>query len=89
MSEDPLKDCPECHKPELVRQISAVGFALKGTGWYVTDFRDKGNKSAKKSESEGDSGAKAETTTESSSTESKSSETKSTESTGKAAAASE
>ena len=32
-------DCPECGKPELARQISAVGFALKGTGWYVTDFR--------------------------------------------------
>jgi len=42
MSEDPLTDCPACQKPALVRQVSAVGFALKGSGWYVTDFRDKG-----------------------------------------------
>ena len=47
MSEDPLQDCPACHKPALVRQVSAVGFALKGSGWYVTDFRDKGKPAAK------------------------------------------
>ena len=56
MSEDALKDCPQCGKPELARQISAVGFALKGTGWYVTDFRDKGKSSASKS-SDGDTSA--------------------------------
>ncbi len=50
MSEDALKDCPNCGKPDLARQISAVGFALKGSGWYVTDFRDKG-KTAPKAES--------------------------------------
>lgn len=50
MSEDPLSDCPACRKPALVRQVSAVGFALKGSGWYVTDFRDKGK--AKKTEGE-------------------------------------
>lgn len=44
MSEDPLLECPACAKPRLVRQVSAVGFALKGSGWYVTDFRDKGKK---------------------------------------------
>lgn len=42
ISEDPLTECPACGKSTLVRQISAVGFALKGSGWYVTDFRDKG-----------------------------------------------
>ncbi len=47
MSEDALTDCPNCHTPELVRQISAVGFALKGSGWYVTDFRDKGKAAPK------------------------------------------
>ena len=51
MSEDALKDCPHCGKPELARQISAVGFALKGSGWYVTDFRDKGKTKAGGSES--------------------------------------
>jgi putative FmdB family regulatory protein len=50
MSEDPLQDCPACQKPALVRQVSAVGFALKGSGWYVTDFRDKGKPAAKTGE---------------------------------------
>ena len=59
MSEDALTDCPECGKPELARQISAVGFALKGTGWYVTDFRDKGKSSAASKSSDSDSASSA------------------------------
>ncbi len=46
MTEDALTDCPACKAPRLVKQIQPVGFALKGTGWYVTDFRDKGKKPA-------------------------------------------
>jgi len=41
MSEDPLKECPDCGKAELKKLISAVGFRLKGTGWYETDFKNK------------------------------------------------
>ena len=41
ISDDPLKNCPECEKEELEKLISATSFHLKGTGWYVTDFRDK------------------------------------------------
>lgn len=33
--------CPHCQKPALKRLVSAAGFQLKGTGWYVTDFRNK------------------------------------------------
>jgi putative FmdB family regulatory protein len=40
MSDEPLLDCPHCHEPQLTRQISAPAFQLKGTGWYVTDFKD-------------------------------------------------
>ncbi len=43
MSEDPLKFCPECGKPELKRLLSAPRFRLKGGGWYETDFKT-GNK---------------------------------------------
>ncbi len=39
MSDDPLRDCPECGKPELVKLVSAAGFRLKGGGWYETDFK--------------------------------------------------
>lgn len=42
ISDDPLKDCPACGKPTFNKMISATSFQLKGTGWYATDFRDKG-----------------------------------------------
>lgn len=42
---DPLRtDCPECGKSTFEKLVSAAGFHLKGNGWYVTDFRDKGKK---------------------------------------------
>lgn len=40
MSDAPLTDCESCGKPELKKQLTAAGFQLKGSGWYVTDFRD-------------------------------------------------
>lgn len=39
MSDDPLKDCPECEQPTLSKKISAAGFRLSGSGWYETDFK--------------------------------------------------
>jgi len=44
MSDDPLKDCPECGKDRLEKQISAVGFRLSGSGWYETDFKSSNQK---------------------------------------------
>lgn len=44
MSDAPLTECPDCHHPALQKLVSAAGFQLKGTGWYATDFRDKGKK---------------------------------------------
>ena len=38
-SDPELSDCPVCSKPELKKLISAVGFRLKGSGWYETDFK--------------------------------------------------
>ncbi len=43
MSAEPLVTCPDCNEPELKKKISAVGFRLKGSGWYETDFKS-GNK---------------------------------------------
>lgn len=43
LSDDPLRDCPECGKPALRKKVSAAGFRLKGGGWYETDFKG-GNK---------------------------------------------
>lgn len=36
----PLVDCPQCGQPKFARRLTAPAFQLKGTGWYVTDFRD-------------------------------------------------
>jgi putative FmdB family regulatory protein len=45
LADPPLTECPACHAETLVKKVSAAGFQLKGSGWYVTDFRN-GNKSA-------------------------------------------
>jgi putative FmdB family regulatory protein len=39
MSDAPLTDCPECGKASLAKMVTAAGFQLKGSGWYVTDFK--------------------------------------------------
>ena len=39
MSDEPLTVCPECQQASFKKQITAAGFQLKGSGWYVTDFR--------------------------------------------------
>lgn len=43
MSDDPLKECPQCNSQGLRKLISAAGFRLSGSGWYETDFKS-GNK---------------------------------------------
>jgi putative FmdB family regulatory protein len=43
-SDEPMKDCPACGKPDLQKLISSSAFHLKGGGWYVTDIRDKDKK---------------------------------------------
>lgn len=42
MGEAQATMCPQCEKLTAVRLVSAAGFQLKGTGWYVTDFKNKG-----------------------------------------------
>jgi putative FmdB family regulatory protein len=39
ISDAPLTVCPSCEKTSFKKQLTAAGFQLKGTGWYVTDFR--------------------------------------------------
>ncbi|MDM0106468.1 zinc ribbon domain-containing protein [Variovorax sp. J22R24] len=44
MSDAPLSECPACSANAFSKQLTAAGFQLKGSGWYVTDFRDGGGK---------------------------------------------
>ena len=47
LSDPLLTVCPACSESAYVKQVTAAGFQLKGSGWYVTDFRNGGNSSAK------------------------------------------
>lgn len=58
-SEPPLTVCPSCGEGSFTKLLSVAGFQLKGSGWYATDFRDKGRKPAGKS-TEAKSEAKSE-----------------------------
>ncbi|HET7731599.1 MAG TPA: zinc ribbon domain-containing protein [Usitatibacter sp.] len=39
--------CTKCNKPTFSKMLSAAGFQLKGSGWYATDFKNKGSAPAK------------------------------------------
>ncbi|MHB1094234.1 FmdB family zinc ribbon protein [Thiobacillus sp.] len=41
-----LTKCPSCGQASYAKQVTAAGFALKGTGWYATDFKGSGSKPA-------------------------------------------
>ena len=81
ISDQPLTECPACGKSTLAKLVSAAGFQLKGSGWYVTDFRD-GNKSKKDADKSTSSKTESETkqsgtgeSTDSASKDTKSSDT--------------
>ena len=47
ISDPPLNVCPACGAATFAKQVTAAGFQLKGSGWYVTDFRDKEGRQAR------------------------------------------
>ncbi len=49
VSDAPLTDCPTCGQSSFKKQLTAAGFQLKGTGWYVTDFRNNSGGAASSS----------------------------------------
>ncbi|MEW6098318.1 MAG: FmdB family zinc ribbon protein [Pseudomonadota bacterium] len=66
---DPLLTvCPQCGASTFRKQVTAAGFQLKGSGWYVTDFRggsssggsSSGSSSGHGGESTSDRGGKSE-----------------------------
>ena len=42
MSDPLLSTCPACGEQTFVKQVTAAGFQLKGSGWYATDFKGSG-----------------------------------------------
>jgi len=58
VSDPVLTTCPACGAEAYKKQVTAAGFQLKGSGWYVTDFRGGSNATAPSSDAKSD--AKAE-----------------------------
>jgi len=61
ISDSPLTVCPSCGEAGYAKQVTAPGFALKGTGWYATDFKGSGGKPAE-TPPKAETSPKAETT---------------------------
>lgn len=53
LSDPPLTECERC-KGKLTKVIAPSALQFKGTGWYITDYSNKG----KPPKSEGDPSAK-------------------------------
>jgi putative FmdB family regulatory protein len=52
MSDEPLKACIYCKKKHVRRMIgSGAGIIFKGSGFYCTDYRKDGYKTAQKADS--------------------------------------
>ena len=50
INDSPPSECPKCSSEDVKKIISKVGFQLKGTGWYETDFKNNDKKTNKDSE---------------------------------------
>lgn len=61
LSDPPRTRCEHCGEEALAKMVTAAGFQLKGSGWYVTDFRNSGDKPAAKADGAKASGTKENT----------------------------
>jgi putative FmdB family regulatory protein len=73
-SDLPLTSCENCGKNTLEKMVSLSAFQLKGTGWYVTDFKNSQPNGREKNEvatstKEGSSESKTDTKSDSSTKE--------------------
>jgi putative FmdB family regulatory protein len=50
ISDPVLSTCPSCGASSFVKQLTAAGFQLKGSGWYATDFRGGATPAADKAD---------------------------------------
>jgi len=58
---EPIKRCPECGKAKVRRLIgTGAGLIFKGSGFYITDYRDKSYTDKAKAESGGGGGSSGE-----------------------------
>ena len=61
MSAEPIKRCPQCGKAKVKRLIgTGAGLIFKGSGFYITDYRDAGYKEKAKAEAGDGAAAKSD-----------------------------
>ena len=60
-SDPPVEVCTVCGKGPVRRLLSSPAIQFKGSGWYITDYSQKG-KSGKSDSSTGDKPAEAKST---------------------------
>ena len=63
ITDEPLEQCVSCAGP-VKRLISQCSFQLKGSGWYVTDYKRGGATSAASPSSSGNGGNGSSKTSE-------------------------
>jgi putative FmdB family regulatory protein len=62
MSAEPIKRCPQCGKSKVKRLIgTGAGLIFKGSGFYITDYRDAGYKEKAKADATAAGGGDAKT----------------------------
>jgi putative FmdB family regulatory protein len=58
----PIKKCPQCGKNKLKRLIgTGAGILFRGSGFYITDYRDKSYTDRAKADSDGGGSGAGET----------------------------
>jgi putative FmdB family regulatory protein len=64
-SDPAVKKCPECGA-KVEKLLSAPAVQFKGSGWYVTDYANKGGSKSKSSSSDDGAGSASDDTSTSS-----------------------
>jgi putative FmdB family regulatory protein len=72
-SDPPLEECTKCGKSPVRRLQSSPAIQFKGTGWYITDYSQKGkgggeSSASSKNETKTDAGSTDTTATKSETT---------------------
>jgi len=58
-SDPPLETCTLCGKGPVQRLLSSPAIQFKGSGWYITDYSQKGKSSESSSSAKSDSDSSA------------------------------
>ena len=59
VSDATLTVCTACGQSSFVKMLTAAGFQLKGSGWYATDFKNRGAAPAGKADAKAEGGNKS------------------------------